>query len=167
MPGTELRFRSVVLRLGSPARDKPCAVQRHRAPERGSSSQQPSFQPLCGVGSYVESGSEDIATQHVWLISLQSVPVPVRPTHCRSVDSGARGCFGPFGAGVPSRAPREPVQDGRRGSVPAAPIPGLHAGGAATDRTAVGRGSSRSGASTGSMAARLHSCPWMPRFSPA
>ena len=73
----------------------------------------------------------------------------------------------PLGAGVPSRAPREPVQGGRRGSVPAAPTPGLHARGAATDRTGVGRGSSRPGASTGSMATPLHSCPWMARFSPA
>ena len=73
----------------------------------------------------------------------------------------------PLGAGVPSRAPREPVQCGRRGSIPAAPTPGLHARGAATDRTGVGRGSSRSGASAGSMATPLHSCRWMPRFSPA
>lgn len=167
MPGTELRFRSVVLRLGSPARDKSCAVLRHRAPERQScpATVVPALTlswGLCGIRQRRRCCTTRLAefdpirscagqarrTAVVWTAALVAVSAPL-------------------GAGAASRAPSELVHGGRRGSVPAAPTPGLHAGGAATDRTAVGRGSSRSGASTGSMAARLHSCPWMHRFSPA
>lgn len=167
MPGMELRFRSVALRLGSPARDNPCAMLRHRAPERQScpTTVVPAVTlrwEVCGI----RQRRHCCTTRLAEFDPIRSCASPARRTAVVWT-AALVAVSAPLGAGAASRAPSELVHSGRRGSVPAAPTPGLHARGAATDRTGVGRGASRPGASTGSVATPLHSCPWMPRFSPA
>ena len=167
MPGMELRFRSVALRLGSPARDKPCAVLRHRAPERQScpATVVPAVTlswELCGI----RQRRRCCTTRLAEFDPIRSCASPARRTAVVWT-AALVAVSAPLGAGAASRAPSELVHGGRRGSVPTAPTPGVHACGAATDRTGVGRGSSRSRASTGSMTVPLHSCPGMRRFSPA
>lgn len=124
MPRIELRFRSVVLRLGRPARDKPCAVLSHRAPER-------QFCPATVVPAVmlswelrgVRQRRRCCATRLADFAPIRSCASPARRTAVVWTASLA-AVSAHFGAGVASRAPSKPVQGGRLGSVPAAPTPG-------------------------------------------